>query len=50
MYLLTVMEINSFKEHNIFIYKKYDHLRKLYSFTELYSFQGDIFIQGKHIH
>ena len=39
IYLLTVKEINSFKEH-IFIHKKYNHSTQLYSFTELYSFQG----------
>ena len=64
MYLLTVKEIwNSFKEH-IFIHKKYNHSRQLYSFTELYLFQGtyqfilrnissfkeNIFIQGNYIH
>ena len=63
IYLLTVKEINSFKEH-IFIHKKNNHSRQLYSFTELYSFQGtyqfiqgnissfkeNIFIQGNHIH
>ena len=46
IYLLTVKEINSFKEH-IFIHKKYNHLRQLYSFLEFYSFQGTYqFIQG----
>ena len=63
IYLLTVKEINSFKKH-IFIHKKYNHSRQLYSFTELYSFQGtyqfiqgnissfkeNIFIQGNYIH
>ena len=63
IYLLTVKEINSFKGH-IFIHKKYNHSRQLYSFTELYSFQGpyqfvqgnissfkeNIFIQGNYIH
>ena len=50
IYLLTVKEINSFKKH-IFIHKKYNHLRQLYSFTELYSFQGTYqFIQGNYIH
>ena len=56
-------EINSFKGH-LFIHKKYNHSRQLYSFTELYSFQGtyqfilrnislfkeNIFIQGHYIH
>ena len=46
MYFLTVREINSFKEH-IFIHKKYNQSRQLYSFTEIYSFQGTYqFIQG----
>ena len=50
IYLLTIREINSFKEH-IFIRKKYNQSRQLYFFTELYSFQGaHQFIQGKHIH
>ena len=62
IYLLTVKEINSFKEL-IFIHKKYNNSRQLYSFTELYSFQGtyqsfkeiifiqgNIFIQGKRFH
>ena len=63
IYLLTVKEINSFNEH-IFIDKKYNHARQLYSFTELYSFPGtnqfiqgnissfkeNIFIQGNYIH
>ena len=39
IYLLTIKEINYFKEHT-FIHKKYNHSRQLYSFTELYSFQG----------
>ena len=35
----------------VFIHKKYNHSRQLYSFTELYSFQGTYqFIQGNHIH
>ena len=56
-------EINSFKGY-IFIRKKYNHSRQLYSFTESYSFQGtyqfilrnlssikqNIFIQGHYIH
>ena len=37
IFLLTVKELNLFKEHN-FIHKKYNHTRQLYSFTELYSF------------
>ena len=55
--------IDSFKEH-IFIHKKYNHSRQLYSDTKLYSFQGtvsvrsrkyilvqwNIFIQGNYIH
>ena len=48
IYLLTVKEINSFKEHT-FIHKKYNNSRQIYLFVELYSFQGNIFIQGKHI-
>ena len=48
--LLTVKEINSFKEH-IFIHKKYNHSRQLYFFTELYLFQGTYqFIQRNYIH
>ena len=61
--LVNCKEINSFKEH-IFIHKKYNHSRQLYSFAELYSFQGtyqfiqgsislfeeNIFIQGNYIH
>ena len=39
IYLLTLKEINLFKEH-IFIHKKYNHSRQLYSFTELCLFQG----------
>ena len=55
--------IDSFKEH-IFIHKKYNHSRQLYSDTKLYSFQGtvsvrsrkyilvqrNIFIHGNYIH
>ena len=55
--------IDSFKEH-IFIHKKYNHSRQLYSDTKLYSFQGtvsvrsrkyilvqrNIFIQGNYVH
>ena len=55
--------IDSFKEH-IFIHKKYNHSRQLYSDTKLYSFQGivsvrsrkyilvqrNILIQGNYIH
>ena len=54
---------DSFKEH-IFIHKKYNHSRQLYSDTKLYSFQEpyqfvqrniflfneNIFIQGNYIH
>ena len=61
--LVNCKEINSFKGH-IFIQKKYNHSRQLYSFTESYSFQGtyqfflgntssfreNIFIQGHYIH
>ena len=61
--LVNCKEINSFKGH-IFIHKKYNHSRQLYSFTESYSFQGayqfilgkissfkeNIFIQGHYIH
>ena len=63
IYLLTVKEVNLFKEH-IFIHKKYNNSRQLYPLTELYSFQGtyrflqgnissfkeNIFIQGNYIH
>ena len=64
IYLLTIREINSFKER-IFIHKKCNQSMQLYSFTELYSFKGThyqfiqgnvssfkkiIFIQGNHIH
>ena len=63
IYLLTVTEINPFKEH-IFIHKKYNHSRQLYSLTEIDSFQGayqciqenissfkeNIFIQGNYVH
>ena len=55
--------IDSFEEH-IFIHKKYNHSRQLYSDTKLYSFQGtasvrskkyilvqwNILIQGNYIH
>ena len=37
--LVNYREMNSFKGH-IFIHKKYNHSRQLYSFTESYSFQG----------
>ena len=61
--LVNCKEINSFEGH-IFIHKKYNHSRQLYSFTESYSFQGtyqliqgnissfkgNIFIQGHYIH
>ena len=61
--LVNCKEINSFKGH-IFIHKKYNYSRQLYSFTESYSFQGtyqfilgnissfkeNIFIQGHYIH
>ena len=60
--LVNCKEINSFKGH-IFIHKKYNHSKQLYSFTESYSFQGtyqfilgnissfkeNIFIQGYYI-
>ena len=63
IYLLTIWEINSFKEH-IFIHKKYNQSRQLYSFKELYifqetyqfiqgnvsSFKENIFIQDNYIH
>ena len=58
IYLLTV------RKGHIFIHKKYNHSRQLYSFTESNSFQGtyqfilgnissfkeNIFIQGHYIH
>ena len=61
--LVICKEINSFKGH-IFIHKKYNRSRQLYSFTESYSFQGtyqfilenissfkgNIFIMGHYIH
>ena len=48
---------DSFKEH-VFIHKKYNHSRQVYSDTKLYSFQGNlsvrsrkyILVQWKHIH
>ena len=55
IYVLTVKEINSFKEH-IFFHKKYNHSRQLYSFTEyihfkeISSFKENLFIQGSYIH
>ena len=62
IYLLTVKEI-SILSNNIFIHKKYNHSRQLYSDTKLYSFQRtvsvrsrrhilvqrNIFIQGNYI-
>ena len=61
--LVNCKEIDSFKGH-IFIHKKSNHSRQLYSFTESYSFQGtyqfilgnissfkeNTFIQGHYIH
>ena len=61
--LVNCKEINSFKGY-IFIHKKYNLSRQLYSFTESYSFQEtyqfilgnissfreSIFIQGHYIH
>ena len=49
--------IDSFKEH-IFIHKKYNSSRQLYSDTKLYSFQGTVSVRSrkyilgsmKHIH
>ena len=63
MYLLTVKEI-LILSNNIFIHKKYNHSKQLYSDTKLYSFQGtvtvrsgkyilvqrNIFFQGNYIH
>ena len=47
IYLLTVKEtIDSFKE-NIFIHKKYNHSRQLYSDTKLYSFQGTVSVRSR---
>ena len=37
--------IDSFKEH-IFIHKKYNHSRQLYSDTKLYSFQGTVSVRS----
>ena len=63
IYLLTVNEINSFKEH-IFIHKKgifirgnyirsrnYIHLKELISsLIEIIFIQGNVFIQGNNLH
>ena len=63
-YLLTVKEINSYKEQGTLFTKSIYHSRQLYSFMKLYSFQGaylfiqgnissfkeNIFIQGNYIH
>ena len=38
--------IHSFKEH-IFIHKKYNHSRQLYSDTKLYSFQGTVSVRSR---
>ena len=38
--------IDSFKEH-IFIHKKYNHSRQLYSDTKLYSFQGTVSFRSR---
>ena len=38
--------IDSFKEH-IFILKKYNHSRQLYSDTKLYSFQGTVSVRSR---
>ena len=38
--------IDSFKEH-IFIHKKYNHSRQLYSDTNLYSFQGTLSVRSR---
>ena len=38
--------IDSFKEH-VFIQKKYNHWRQLYSDTKLYSFQGTVSIRSR---
>ena len=37
---------DSFEEH-IFIHKKYNHLRQLYSDTKLYSFQGTLSVRSR---
>ena len=63
IYLLTVKEMLILSK-NIFLHKKYNHSRQLYSDTKLYSFQGtvsvrsriyilvqrNIFVQGNYIH
>ena len=47
IYLLTVKEILILSDNIIFIHKKYNHSRQLYSDTKLYSFQGTYqFFQG----
>ena len=38
--------IDSFNEH-IFVHKKYNHSRQLYSDTKLYSFQGTVSVRSK---
>ena len=38
--------IDSFKER-IFIHKKYNHSRQLYSDTKLYSFQGTVSVRSR---
>ena len=37
---------DSFKEH-IFIHKKYNHSRQLYSDTKIFSFQGTLSIRSR---
>ena len=42
----TVKEI-SILSNNIFIHKKYNHSRQLYSDTKLYSFQGTVSVRSR---
>ena len=48
--ILVNCQWNKFIKRTYIYSQKYNHSRQLYSFTESYSFQGNIFIQGKHIH
>ena len=40
------VNIDSFKEH-IFIHKKYNHSRQLYSDTRVYLFQGTVSVRAR---
>ena len=48
--ILVNCQWSKFIQRTYIYSQKYNHSRQLYSFTESYSFQGNIFIQGKHIH